>query len=90
MQPNSTHVGMIIFFVTLLVVVLIIAIYKVEKYKKGQIADYKKLSEACIKSIDIFTVESKKLHDITECLMKEMVDFKKSDIYKNYKNDRRN
>lgn len=90
MQPSSPHVGMIIIVVTLLVIVPIVLIYKVKKYKQGQIADYRKLSEACIKSIDIFAIESKKLHDMTECLMKEMVDFKKSDIYKNYKNDRRN
>ena len=86
MAPNSTHVGLIVVIVTALIALLLFLIHSVHKYKKGQIADYKKLSEACIKSIDIFTKESKKLHNITECLVKEMVDFKNSEVYKNYKN----
>lgn len=86
MIPNSGHIGMIIVLLTIPVVVLLIAIYNVKQYKKKQLADYRHISEMAIKSIDVFSQESKKLNKLTDCLIQEMVEFKQSDIYKEYKN----
>lgn len=89
MQISGNHTGMIIIIVTTLVVVLLILISKVKKYKSEQIKDYQNLSRSCIKSIDIFAKESKRLSDITDCLVKEMQAFKNSEVYKSYKNGNR-
>lgn len=86
MNPNSTHVGMIVVIVTALIVLLLIICYKIKKYKDKQVNDYKKIVKISIQSIDIFSKESAKLRKITECLVKEMQDFKNSEAYKSYKN----
>lgn len=86
MNPNSTHVGMIVIVVTALIVLLLIICYKIKKYKEQQVNDYKKIVKISIQSIDIFSKESAKLRKITECLVKEMQDFKNSEAYKSYKN----
>jgi hypothetical protein len=86
MNPNSTHVGMIVVIVTALIVLLLIICYKIKKYKDKQVNDYKKIVKISIQSIDMFSKESAKLHKITECLVKEMQDFKNSEAYKSYKN----
>lgn len=86
MNPNSTHVGMIVVIVTALIVLLLIICYKIKKYKDKQVNDYKKIVKISIQSIDIFSKESAKLRKITECLVQEMQDFKNSEAYKSYKN----
>ena len=86
MNPNSTYVGMIVVIVTALIVLLLIICYKIKKYKEQQVNDYKKIVKISIQSIDIFSKESAKLRKITECLVKEMQDFKNSEAYKSYKN----
>jgi len=86
MQPNSTHVGLIIFIVTLLIVLLLILCYKIKKYKNKQIKTHIELISVCMKSIDLFSKESAKLHKITDCLIKEMQEVKNSEVYKSYKN----
>ena len=86
MNPNSTHVGMIVIIVTALIVLLLIICYKIKKYKDKQVNDYNKIVKTCIQSIDIFSKETAKLRKITECLVQEMQDFKNSEAYKSYKN----
>lgn len=47
---------------------------------------YGNVIKSCLKSIDVFTEEGKKLNRITECLVNEMQQFKNSEVYKDYKN----
>lgn len=86
MNPNSDHVGLIIVIVTLLIVALFILIRKIEKYKADKIENYHNVITSCMKSLDLFTAESEKLNKMTDCLLKEMIEFKKSKIYKDYMN----
>lgn len=86
MNPNSTHVGLIIIAISILIIILLVLIYKVQQHKAEQIRNYNKIVKTCIKSIDIFAEESKKLNKITNCLVQEMQEFKNSEVYKNYKN----
>lgn len=90
MNPNSTHVGLIIIAISVLIIILLILIYKVQQHKAEQIKNYNSIIKTCIRSIDLFTEESKKLHNITTCLVNEMKEFKDSEVYKNYKNGSRN
>lgn len=86
MNPNSTHVGLIIIAISILIIILLVLIYKVQQHKAEQIKNYNKIVKTCIQSIDIFSKESAKLRKITECLVQEMQDFKNSEAYKSYKN----
>ncbi len=88
MEPTSTHVGMIIALITFFIVFLLVLCYQIKKHKDEQIKNYNAIIKTCIKSIDIFSKESAKLHEITECLVKEMQQFKNSKIYKDYINDK--
>ena len=86
----ENSIGLIITIIACLIIVLLELIYKVQKYKVEQIKNYNSVIKTCIKSIDLFTAESIKLHNITTCLVNEMKEFKNSEVYKNYKNGSRN
>lgn len=86
MEISVNHTGIVIVLVTALIVILLILINKVKKYKNEQISNYNQLCNSCIRSIDMFAKESKRLSDITDCLVSEIKDFKKSKVYKDYNN----
>lgn len=83
---NDLMIGCIVSGLVALVVILFVLLYQIKKYKIEQIKNYNKIVKTCIQGIDIFSKESAKLHKITECLVKEMQDFKNSEAYKSYKN----
>jgi len=55
MNPNSTHVGLIIIAISILIIILLVLIYKVQQHKAEQIKNYNKIVKTCFICLNLLS-----------------------------------